>query len=76
MIGSCAATHTKWGFDEVLKLKQEDSGFAIDYIHPRFIAVLLQLGDALDMDNNRFHPLTEEIFRQNAKGVCGPLEKA
>lgn len=67
VIGSCAATHTKWGFDEVLKLKQEDSGFALDYIHPRFIAVLLQLGDALDMDNNRFHPLTEEFLGKMPK---------
>lgn len=67
MIGSCASTHTKWGFDEVLKLKQEDSGFALDYIHPRFIAVLLQLGDALDMDNNRFHPLTEEFLGKMPK---------
>ena len=67
VIGSCASTHTKWGFDEVLKLKQEDSGFALDYIHPRFIAVLLQLGDALDMDNNRFHPLTEEFLGKMPK---------
>ena len=62
IIANCAATHTKWDFNEVLNLKQEDSGFALDYVHPRFVAVLLQLGDALDMDNNRFHPLTEEFL--------------
>ena len=62
IIANCASTHTKWDFGEVLKLKQEDSGFALDYVHPRFVAVLLQLGDALDMDNNRFHPLTEEFL--------------
>lgn len=62
IIANCASSHTKWDFNEVLKLKQEDSGFARDYVHPRFIAVLLQLGDALDMDNNRFHPLTEEFL--------------
>lgn len=63
IMASCASTHTKWDFNEVLKLNQEDSGFApLEYVHPRFIAVLLQLGDALDMDNNRFHPLTEEFL--------------
>lgn len=63
IMASCASTHTKWDFNEVLKLNQEDSGFApLEYVHPRFIAVLLQLGDALDMDKNRFHPLTEEFL--------------
>lgn len=62
IIANCAAAHTKWDFEEVLNLKQEDSGFVLDYVHPRFIAVLLQLGDALDMDNDRFHPLTKEYL--------------
>lgn len=62
IIANCANTHTKWDFDEVLKLNQEDSGFAHDYVHPRFIAILLQLGDALDMDNDRFHPLFKEYL--------------
>lgn len=62
IIANCANTHTKWDFDEVLKLNQEDSGFAHDYVHPRFIAILLQLGDALDMDNDRFHPLYKEYL--------------
>lgn len=62
IIANCAATHTKWNFKEVLNLNQEDSGFVLDYVHPRFIAVLLQLGDALDMDNDRFHPLTREYL--------------
>lgn len=62
IIANCAVAHTNWDFEEILKLRQEDSGFVLDYVHPRFIAVLLQLGDALDMDNNRFHPLTEEFL--------------
>lgn len=62
IIANCAGAHTKWAFDDVLKLKQEDTGFVLDYVHPRFIAVLLQLGDALDMDNDRFHPLTREYL--------------
>lgn len=62
IIAYCANTHTKWDFNEVLKLHQEDTGYVLDYVHPRFIAVLLQLGDALDMDNNRFHPLIHEYM--------------
>lgn len=61
-VADCAATHADWDFGAVLRLHQEDTGFAYDYIHPRFIAVLLQLGDALDMDNNRFHPLANELL--------------
>ena len=40
-----------------MELPQEDNGYVFDYIHPRFVSVLLQLGDILDMDNDRFHPL-------------------
>lgn len=31
-------------------------------MHPRFIAVLLQLGDALDIDNDRFHPFAQAFL--------------
>lgn len=61
-IAACAATHTCYDFNEILKLCRADGGFANDYIHPRFAAVLLQLGDALDLDNNRFHPLVKEFM--------------
>lgn len=55
-IADCAAIHTSSGLNPVMELPKEDSGYALDMIHPRFVAVLLQLGDALDMDNNRFNP--------------------
>lgn len=45
-----------------MDLPKIDDGFANDYIHPRFIAVLLQLGDSLDLDNDRFHPLVKEVM--------------
>ena len=38
-----------------------DNGFASDKYHPRFIAVLLMLGDTLDVDNNRFNPFVKMI---------------
>lgn len=36
-------------------LKIKSQGLGMDYIHPQFIAVLLRLGDLLDIDNNRFN---------------------
>lgn len=61
-VANSAQLHTNPKFEEILELPQEDDGFALDYYHPRFISVLLQLGDILDMDNNRFHPLTKECM--------------
>lgn len=61
MISACASIHTSWNFNDVLNLPWEDGGFPHDYMHPRFAAVLLQLGDALDLDNDRFHPLIKEF---------------
>ena len=56
-IAECARLHTDDEFNHIMNLPQEDNGYVFDYIHPRFISVLLQLGDLLDMDNDRFHPL-------------------
>lgn len=61
MISACASVHTSWDFNDVLRLPWEDGGYPHDYMHPRFAAVLLQLGDALDLDNDRFHPLIKEF---------------
>lgn len=61
-IGQCSATHTIWGFDAVRNLDQKNNGYAHDYIHPRFIAVLLQIADALDIDNGRFHSLIHSFY--------------
>lgn len=56
-IAECAKMHTESSFESINELPQEDDGYAFDYIHPRFICVMLALGDILDMDNDRFHPL-------------------
>ena len=61
----CAAAHADWDLNCILNgLMLEDSGVAHDKIHPRFIAVMLLLGDALDMDNGRFH-----IFAKNFSNI-------
>lgn len=61
-IAECAATHTIWGFKPILELPQESNGFAHDFIHPRFIAILLQVSDALDIENGRFHSLIHSFY--------------
>ena len=63
-IGNCASLHSGKNFEDVLLLPKSDSGYAGDYIHPRFAAILLQLGDSLDMDNDRFHPLMQEFVEK------------
>lgn len=55
-IADCASLHTDWDFQHILDLPWEENGYDNDMLHPRFVAVLLQLGDALDIDNDRFHP--------------------
>ena len=57
-IADCASIHTLNGIEPVLELPKEDSGYALDMVHPRFIAVMIQIGDALDMDNDRFNPFS------------------
>lgn len=61
-IAKCAGLHSDADFEHIMDLPQEDNGYASDYLHPRFVAVLLQLGDILDMDNDRFHPMTTELM--------------
>ncbi len=46
--------HTR-SFDEVMGLPQRINGLCGDYAHPRLVAVLLRLGDLLDLDSNRFN---------------------
>lgn len=54
IVANIAYLHTQ-DFNEVFKiLKPKETCFGEDHMHPRFVAVLLRLGDLLDMDNNRF----------------------
>lgn len=63
-IADCASLHTDWDFEHIMNLPPEENGYEIDMLHPRFVAVLLQLGDALDIDNDRFHPFAEAFLGQ------------
>lgn len=61
-IADCAELHTNWNMHDILKLPKEDTGYSLDTMHPRFVAVMLQLGDALDMDNDRFHLFAKDFL--------------
>ena len=43
-------------FNSIYNLEPLENGFNRDYIHPRFAAALLRLGDLLDLDSTRFNP--------------------
>lgn len=61
-IAGCARAHGESDFHTLLStLPQYDGGFAQDTYHPMFIAVLLSLGDILDLDSNRFNPFTQDV---------------
>lgn len=53
LIGAISACHVM-GHDSIEQLPRRCKGFGTDLIHPRFVAMLLRLGDLLDLDNNRF----------------------
>ena len=53
LLGRICELHT-FNSNDVLTLDYQSDGFGTDYAHPRFIAMLLRLGDLLDADNGRF----------------------
>nr|WP_319565471.1 hypothetical protein [uncultured Rhodoferax sp.] len=61
LLGQVCGMHGR-SFDEVLdQLPFKEAGMANDDCHPRFIACLLRLGDLLDIDDNRFCPVMQQI---------------
>lgn len=54
LLGQICKLHTD-PLSNVLKLDAETNGFNSDYAHPRFVAMMLRLGDLLDVDNGRFN---------------------
>lgn len=64
LISQCAALHGISNLGDVMPLlmqfPESDNGFTQDFYHPRFAAVLLLIGDALDIDNQRFPPFAQQ----------------
>ncbi|MBC2438299.1 HD domain-containing protein [Clostridium saccharobutylicum] len=61
LIGEISFLHTQ-DFDKVMKLNYQSNGYKSDYIHPRFIAEMIRLGDLLDLDNGRFSSYVEKVI--------------
>lgn len=62
LLGNIVYAHGS-NFDYILeKLPKETNGFGNERMHPQFIAILLRLGDLLDLDNNRFDFVALEHF--------------
>ena len=52
-------------FEEVIsQLFQKANGLKGDYIHPRFIACMIRLGDLLDFDSNRFNAFSNATIKE------------
>ncbi|MDU4860866.1 MAG: ATP-binding protein [Terrisporobacter othiniensis] len=60
LIGEISSLHTQ-DFEDVMKLDYISNGYNADYIHPRFIAEMIRLGDLLDLDNGRFNEYVEKV---------------
>lgn len=61
--------------ESVLKLPFETDGFGSDYAHPRLVAMLLRLGDLLDVDNGRFNAAASVTIGGLPKTSEAHLEK-
>lgn len=52
-------------FDNVIsQLHHKADGYNGDYIHPRFIACMIRLGDLLDFDDNRFNDFSIATIKE------------
>lgn len=60
LIGDISVLHTQ-NFNEIMALPYKANGYKSDYIHPRFIAEMLRIGDLLDLDNGRFSDYNEKV---------------
>lgn len=74
LLGEICGLHTA-NENEILKLDYETNGFSTDYAHPRFVAVLLRLGDLLDIDNGRFNPFTALVAGDPPEQTKSHIEK-
>lgn len=60
---------------KILELDYRTNGFNADYVHPRFLAQMLRMGDLLDADNHRFNRANEVVFGKIPKTSKNHLEK-
>ncbi len=63
MLGDIAFLHGVEFYEIFKRLNFESNGISNDKINPRFVATMLRLGDLLDIDDGRFNPFTNGVFK-------------
>lgn len=66
LVGDIAFLHGQ-DFKSVMDLEYISDGLKTDYIHPRFVAEMIRLGDLLDLDNSRFNETLIKNFGELPK---------
>ncbi|MBU3110830.1 HD domain-containing protein [Clostridium lacusfryxellense] len=61
LIGQVAFLHGR-NFKEVMELDYKANGIGTDLIHPRFVAMMIRLGDLLDLDDGRFTSVFQKMI--------------
>lgn len=74
LLADIVCLHTK-SSKKVLNLDYRTNGFNADYVHPRFLAQMLRMGDLLDADNNRFNTVNETVFGEIPESSKNHWEK-
>ena len=75
LLGKVVYSHGK-DLDYIFsELPKETIGFGTERIHPQFIALLLRIGDLLDLDNNRFDSMLLQHFGALPKTSMKHLQK-
>lgn len=75
LLGKVVYSHGK-DLDYIFReLPSETNGFGNEKIYPQFIALLLRIGDLLDMDNNRFDIMLLQHFGNLPKISTNHLKK-
>lgn len=61
LVAEICHTHGKYK-EDIMNLDYKTNGFKSDYIHPRFLAKLIRMGDLLDTDNDRFNDTLCQVY--------------
>lgn len=75
ILGDIAYCHGIGFYETIELLPQKSNGYASDYMHPRFIACMLRLGDLLDVDDKRFNQFSTKVFAKESNKVSNQHEK-
>lgn len=75
IIGIICKGHTQDRKSIIERLYHCEQGYGQDDCHPRFIQIMLRLGDLLDLDNNRFNVFQLQLFGELPFSSKAHIEK-